>query len=180
MEAMSRRSRLIVITALGALSCRQGTVNPPVVESPLTTDEVIGGGVSTQSNPPGPVASGLTPLADREAAQSTAPLPEGPAREASRGALLNPKDASDRIVYLSHGGEGCYVELPFPPDARVPPGSSPPREIVTCPPIMSDPAWLECPTGAILAAEGVEEACLCEVMGNPPPPTRWVHCPSGE
>ena len=159
---MSRRSRLVVITALSALSCHQGTVNPP----PVTT-------------PPEAVPSGLTPLADREAARSTAPLPDSPVREPLPGVLLNPKDASERTIFLSHDGEGCYVELPFPPGAQVPPGSAPPHAVVTCPPLMSDPAWLACPTGSIQLAEVPADTCLCMIMGNPPPPPRWVHCPDG-
>ncbi|MFT5681875.1 MAG: hypothetical protein ACI8RZ_002793 [Myxococcota bacterium] len=169
MGNMSRRSRLIVITALGALSCRQETVNPPPV-----TEEAI------QSTPPESAASRLPPLAQREAAKSTAPLPDTPAREATQGVRFNPVDDTGRLIQLSHDSEGCYVNLPFPPDAMVPPGTSPPRQVVTCPPIMADPAWLECATGWILAAEAVSGACLCEVMGNPPPPPRWVHCPTGE
>ncbi|MDG1478201.1 MAG: hypothetical protein P8R54_01355 [Myxococcota bacterium] len=176
---MSRRSRLVVITALGALSCHQGTVNPPPVVPPPLSSEETAGGAAAQPTSPEAVPSGLTPLAEREAAQSTSPLPDSPVRASLHGALLNPKDASERTIFLSSDGERCYVELPFPSGVQVPPGSAPPHATVTCPPLMSDPAWLACPAGTIQLAEEPADACLCMVMGNPPPPPRWVHCPDG-
>ncbi len=177
-DPMSRRSRLVVITALGALSCHQGTVNPPpVVLPPQSSEETAGD--AAQSTPPEVVPSGLTPLAEREAARSTAPLPDSSVLVSLQGAPLNPKDASERTIFLSSDGERCYVELPFPSGVQVPPGSAPPHAAVTCPPLMSDPAWLACPTGTIQVAEEPAGACLCMVMGNPPPPPRWVHCPDG-
>jgi hypothetical protein len=177
MVCMSRRSRLVVITALGALSCSQTTSNPPPVEAGPP------GGVEERpisTNPPRQASSGLPPLADRQAAKSTAPLPDTPARAATRGASRNPRDGQGRAIFLSYSGERCYVELPFPEGEIFPPGSAPPQQDVSCPPTMADAAWLECPTGEILSAEGQDDACLCEIMGNPPPPTQWVHCPAAE
>ena len=174
MAGMHRRSRLIMISAVGVISCNPP---PPTVESPLPIDGPPGRTVVEETPGPEPVPSGLPPLADREAAMSTAPLPETLARDAVMGSALNPADDQGRPLYLSHSGEGCYVELPFPPGAMVPPGSAPPMKAVTCPEILADSAWLACRTGSIHTAGPDADACICSIMGNPPPAPRWVHCP---
>ena len=106
---------------------------------------------------------------------STAPLPETPTVGVQLGASLNPQDDEGRMIYLSYARDSCYVNLPFPTDEIRPPGTAPPQQTVPCPPLMADPAWLACPGGLIAAT--AEDACLCDVAGNPPPPARWVHCP---
>ncbi len=95
----------------------------------------------------------------------------------SKAKLLNPKDASGRVVYAAHEGS-CYVHVPPPADA-------PPRRLgmpgfdsqtTDCPAVMSDPAWDSCTHGRLL--EVTSSLCACvPTFGNPPPPPGHAECP---
>jgi hypothetical protein len=91
--------------------------------------------------------------------------------------VLNGADA-DRRVFRAPDGT-CYVNLPLPA-TEGPPVSfrPPPTEKVTCPVHMTDPSWEGCAFGTVTADEA-RSACVCMVMGNPPPPPRRLpSCPT--
>jgi hypothetical protein len=82
---------------------------------------------------------------------------------------VNPKDAQGRTIHLDYDGEGCFVELPYPPlkpgEQRFP-GTPPPRQDAPCPPEMGDPAYASCRGGVVrTTASG---SCECFLMANPP------------
>jgi len=85
---------------------------------------------------------------------------------------MNVRDPQGRTVY--RGYHGCYVELPYvePPSSWHPP----PTLAVPCGPKMGSVLWTKCREGTITTNQD-RSACICDVDGNPPPPTTYVHCP---
>jgi hypothetical protein len=79
---------------------------------------------------------------------------------------------SDGTIYRATSS--CYVHLPFPepPTSVVPP----PTKDVDCPPIMRSAHWSHC-LGGTLTANADRSECLCNTMGNPPPPPHLQDCP---
>lgn len=93
--------------------------------------------------------------------------------------VLNATDAEHGRVYRRSDAT-CYVHLPFeagdgPPLSFRPP----PMKDVACPPSMTDPSWTTCAFGTVSSTED-GSACLCGVIGNPPPPPRPIPCPVTE
>ncbi len=163
----------------------------------VTVSAVAACATSTPSKPgPEPVAIDSTPepVAKQDHAEpppAVVPEPSAPAdASVDRAApqpirlidypkTLNPKDGADRTIKRAWQGDKCFVELPFPPLApgqMRPPGSAPPSKEVPCPASMLTPAYEQC-RGGVLRSKTDGSACLCFVMGNPPPPPRPTECP---
>jgi hypothetical protein len=88
---------------------------------------------------------------------------------------MNARDTEHGTIYRDADGS-CFVELPFekPPTSG---GMPKPRKAIDCPPIMRHEAWRECVGEEILSDEDAGD-CVCDVRGNPPPPTvPRVRCP---
>lgn len=155
--------RAVVVTVLGTLGgC--GSKTPTATPEPVIS-----------SNPPPPEVLEPSP---EPVAPTTAPPGEHDRTRFTT--VLNAQHPEHGRIYRGRDG-GCYVNLPFPPDEG-PPVSfrPPPTEAVVCPTSMADAGWLECAHGTVLAAVDDPAACLCAVMGNPPPPPRPIACPKQE
>ena len=123
-----------------------------------------------KGNPdPGPVTHPEPP--------APAPPPAGAPDPTTATRPLNAQHPEHGRIFRKQDAT-CYVHLPFPPEEG-PPVSfrPPPMQDVPCPPSMTDPAWSECAYGSILANDDAS-ACICTVMGNPPPPPRPTTCPN--
>lgn len=171
-------NRLVTISLLGLLSAcdPSPTVAPPPVPTPEPTPPEPAP-EPTPATPPGP-ASTDRPISTNPPAQ---PPPErrNPTYQ-DLGAVLNPSHSDGRRIYASSSGK-CYVHRPFPEGQRPPPGTPQPQESVTCPPEMAgDAAWKACSGGALHLPkeQGLIGECICFQSGNPPPPPRWVTCPT--
>lgn len=87
---------------------------------------------------------------------------------------LNATHPEHGTIYRNVGA--CEVHLPWPEDANPYPGMVPPMAVVSCPAPMAEFLWSQCYTGTIYT-DAAGETCVCSLMGNPPPPNRFVHCP---
>ena len=141
----------------------------------------------TATNPPPPTPEPepevVTPPPAPDVVVVEEPPPGAPRRSpsfATMGKLLNPSTAEGKRIYVARDGS-CYIQLPFPEGSHPVPGMSPPTQKLDCPPeIAGDAAWTECSGGAIhLPKEPDPEGqCVCFITGNPPPPPRWIPCPT--
>lgn len=153
-------------SAVGATACASDrpeiyeTHNPPFVQLDVS---------STASSAPPPATATAT---------STATATADPTASAAAPVTKNPL-SQGAVVRLAHD-KTCFVYQPFPPlrpNEQRPPGTEPPRKKVPCPAGMeSEPSYLDCLEGAVLAS-GDPPSCVCAVGGNPPPPPRPVVCP---
>jgi hypothetical protein len=122
------------------------------------------------------------PTTETPAAQDggAAPDPDAPLRLTNYPVVLNPRDANNRAIKRMWQGDQCYVELPFPPlrpGQLRPPGSAPPAQTIACPASMLTPTFEQC-RGGVVQGKADGSACICFVMGNPPPPPKRVECPA--
>ncbi|MBK8259077.1 MAG: hypothetical protein IPK82_41270 [Polyangiaceae bacterium] len=158
-----RPAFVVTLSAVAAsTACGQTYVNPP---PPRT------------HNPPGPDDS--TPQPDPSAsATGTATFATPPTgTTAAPAKMLNAVDTQNRTIYRGTGSS-CFVHLPFPAGAVVPPGKMPPIQDVTCPTTMADSAWNSCLGGTLYSSGG--DSCTCVRTGNPPPPDQAVACPGSK
>ncbi len=158
---MRRRETVVVTVAAGGIALACGgapdvIMNPPPPPPPVDT--------------PWPA---VTPVV--EGTLPDTPLPADPAPYERMGHQPNHRHPERGAVYRSPAG--CYVHMPFqtPPTSFVPP----PTAAVGCPEEMASFAWTQCFHGTMYA-DPKGEACICSVDGNPPPPPRWIHCPTDE
>ncbi len=143
--------RRVVVTFLGTLAaCSGGSKAPPVPPAPPD---------------PAPEPATTAPPGEHDRARFTR--------------VLNPDHPEHGRIYRAADGT-CFVHLP-PEPSDGPPISfrPPPRGPVECPAPMTDPSWEVCAGGTLTATEQ-GDACLCAVMGNPPPPPRPVDCPKAK
>ncbi|GDX79010.1 hypothetical protein LBMAG42_08210 [Deltaproteobacteria bacterium] len=89
---------------------------------------------------------------------------------------LEARDGASRQI--NHGGGKCWVDLPF--ETTPTSWQPPPTEEVPCPAeISTDPAYTQCEYGEVhLKALGPPAECECYFMGNPPPPSKDIACPT--
>lgn len=174
-RGMRRRSYQFVVTVSAFAACTpSGAKHNSVEPSPSVTSD----GPAPKHQP----LVATTESADAAPATSDAAsaTTTDPPRLADYPNLLNPKDAAGRVIHRAWHGSGCYVELPFAalkPGEQRPPGTAPPTNPVACPPAMTDPAYTQC-RGGTISQNGAGDACICFIMGNPPPLPKAVPCPS--
>jgi len=88
---------------------------------------------------------------------------------------LNPQHPDHGTIFAAPDGS-CFVNLPFV-EAPTSGGVPHPTKAVPCPSGMDHPSWRECAGEVIRASEDGDD-CVCEVGGNPPPPTvPRITCP---
>jgi hypothetical protein len=168
-------SFVVTVSALTACVPQKSNEKPPE-----TTPDTAPTTSTTPVPQPEPQPTAETPPTE-DASTVTATVDAEPAPE-NLGAypkVLNPRDAQGRTIKKAWQGAGCYVELPFPPllpGQQRYPGTPPPSQNVTCPASMNDPAYEQC-RGGVVHQNPPKSACVCFVMGNPPPPPKRIGCP---
>jgi hypothetical protein len=163
-------SFVVTVSALAACT--------PTRPAPTTAPETSTAPTTTSVEVPEPVAE-TDAATEVPSAVPDAGSELPPATLAAHPIPVNPRDANDRVIKKAWDGNGCFVELPFPPllpGQQRPPGTPPPRQKVTCPTTMNDPAYDACKGGVLYTTE-TRSSCVCFVMGNPPPPPRREACP---
>lgn len=162
-------SFVVTLSAFAACTPTRPTpTNEPVTTTPTAE-------TSAELEPP---IEPETP-ADAEATVNAPPdaaSPEPAPTLATYPNAVNPRDANGRTIHKAWDGNGCFVELPFPPGQMRPPGSAPPTQKVACPATMSDPAYDSC-KGGVVYTDGQRSGCICFIMGNPPPVPKRMTCP---
>lgn len=169
----SKHSSFVV--TFSALAACTPTGQPPKADS-----------VHETSTPPTAADTEPEPIPEPEptAEQPANPPPdaaggEDPANLTSFPVPVNPRDGNGRVIHKAWDGNGCFVELPFPPllpGQQRPPGTPPPTQKLACPAALNHPAYDSC-KGGIVYTNAQKSGCICFVMGNPPPiPTRMT-CP---
>jgi hypothetical protein len=167
-----RPAFVVTLATLGPIACqKQTTGNPP----PTSTAEI--------GNPPEPVSSEATETST-PAAKATRkvrdPVPsqteDYPGRvDYAKAQRLNPHGRENRLIMAAKDGT-CFIQVPIDPSAPIgPPGTGLRAEQVDCPEVMQDPAWDTCLYGDLMRTESGD--CVCDRMGNPPPPPTKAECP---
>lgn len=133
---------------------------------------------ATPTNEPEPEAVTSSEPATVDAAVPE--LDENPSL-ASYPNVLNSRDKTGRIIHKAWKDKDCFIELPFPPllpgQQRFP-GTPPPTQSLPCPDAMKEPTYEAC-LGGVVYQKLDQSACVCFVMGNPPPPPKPMVCPGG-
>jgi hypothetical protein len=169
-----RPAFVVTLAALAPIACQkqQPHGNPP----PPTATTTIGKVPSTTNTDE--VSANPPPI--RTTREVRDPLP--PQHEQYKGQVdyakvkrLNPHGRENRLIMAAKDGT-CFIQVPIDPSAPIgPPGTGLRSEQVACPDVMQDPAWDTCLYGDILRLESGD--CVCERMGNPPPPPSKAECP---
>jgi hypothetical protein len=168
---MRSKHSSFVVTFSAFAACTP--VQPVPANEPVTTTPPDAE-TAADPEPETPNDAGATAIDPPDAGSA-----DPPANMAAHPVPVNPRDANGRTVKKAWDGNGCFVELPFPPlvpGQQRPPGTPPPSQNVSCPAAMNDPAYDSC-KGGVVYTNGERSSCICFVMGNPPPAPTRVTCP---
>lgn len=173
MKTTIRPAFVVTLAALAPVACQkqQPHGNPPPPTA-TTTIATVPGTTNTDEVSANPPAIRTRKVRD--------PVP--PQYEQYKGNVdyakvtrLNPHGRENRVIMAAKDGS-CFIQVPIDPSAPIgPPGTGLRSEQVSCPDVMLDPAWDSCLYGDILRLESGD--CVCERMGNPPPPPSKAECP---
>ena len=172
------RPSLVITVSLSLGACNSTrTSNPPPPEMshnpPMPTTTAAAGGAPSEGSAGAPLEVATAP---QPYISKNPPAPEKDGPKVAGGAFkTHPRDARGHLILKDAQG-GCFVEIPVPTDKPLPPGGRSIRvEKLTCPPLMSDPAYAKCVGGTIQLQPG---GCSCFIGGNPPPPAVALTCPA--